>query len=258
MQIKILFLLVSSVLSACSPPLIKEVKPPSTLQQSVFDELFELEKPISQKLIVGVYSFTDQTGQRAVLDRQTSSMSSAIPQGLSSLLVQELKLAGGGEWYRVVERESIQDIINERRIVSSALGENAEEQLPQWLLPGLILTGGAVSYDRKIYDNFKGFGISSINSNSQVQSDQVGIILRAVSVQTGEVLESVYASKEVLSQVNGVSGLKILNTTTMAFEAGTASNEPVSLAVRKAIASAIFELTKRGIENDWWAVEAAS
>ena len=58
--------------------------------------------------------------------------------------------------------------------------------------------------------------------------------------------------------MNGVSGLQILNTTSMAFEARHGINEPVSLAVRKAIASAIFELTKRGIENDWWAVEAAS
>jgi len=241
-------------LTACTAGHDIKVQPPSVENQSEFSELSDLAQPISDPLIVGVYSFTDQTGQRAVLSRNTSEMSSAIPQGLNAILVQELKLAGKGGWYRVVERETISDVLNERRIVASALGAEAEQQLPNLLLPGIILTGGAVSYDRKIHEEFRGFGISSVNGNTQVQSDQVGVVLRAVSVQTGEVIETVYASKEVLSQVNSLSGLRVFNTSTLAFEVGNATNEPVSLAVRQAIASAIVELTRRGIKREWWSV----
>ena len=239
-------------LTACTTGENLKIQPPSVEKQSEFSELSDLTKPISDPLIVGVYSFTDQTGQRAVLSRNTSEMSSAIPQGLNAILVQELKLAGEGDWYRVVERETFSDVLNERRIVAAALGAEAEQKLPNLLLPGIILTGGAVSYDRKIHEKFSGFGISSVNGNTQVQSDQVGVVLRAVSVQTGEVIESVYASKEVLSQVSSLSGLRVFNTSTLAFEVGNAINEPVSLAVRQAIASAIIELTRRGIKRGWW------
>lgn len=223
--------------------------------ESLLAQDTDLEIPVSPPIIVGVYNFTDQTGQRAVLDRPTSEMSSAIPQGLSSMLVQELLTSGDGKWFRVVERETISTILNERKVVVAALGPDVEEPLQPLLLPGILITGGAISYDRKVTQRFLGLGFASINGRNEIYSDRVSVALRAVSVQTGEVLESVYVSKEVLSQMNGINVLKIVNSSTLAVEAGLVSNEPVSVAVRTAISAAVRELYVRGLARGWWRVD---
>ena len=240
------------LLTACSVPSKKNFLPAVQESFSPLDEETHRGFPTSSPLIVGVYEFTDQTGQRAVLDRPTSEMSTAVPQGLASMLVQELKAVDDGKWFRVVEREGISKILNERQIVTATLGDDG--QLQPLLLPGIIITGGAVSYDRKVVQQFSGVGFASVNTQNEVYSDQVSIALRVVSVQTGEVIEAIFVTKSVLSQVAGVNGLKILGTDTFGFEAGSVENEPVSIAVRLAIATAVEELRKRGIENEWWTV----
>jgi curli production assembly/transport component CsgG len=247
-------LLLSIVLSGCSDLNSEPITDALLENVSVLAQNTDLEVPISPRIIVGVYQFTDQTGQRAVLDRQTSEMSSAIPQGLSSMLVQELLTSGDGKWFRVVERETITAILNERQVVVAALGPDVEEPLQSLLLPGILITGGAVSYDRKVSQRFAGIGFASVNAQNEIYSDKVTVVLRAVSVQTGEVLESVYVSKEVLSQMNSINVLKIVNNSTLAIEAGMVSNEPVSVAVRTAISAAVRELFIRGLARGWWEV----
>ena len=245
-------ILVSATLSSCSALNSTPTTDAILENTSVLNIKEEVGTLKSPPLIVGVYQFTDQTGQRVVFDRPGSQQSSAIPQGLSSMLVQELLTAGNGKWFRVVERESIPAVLNERKIVVSALGPDVEAPLQPLLLPGILITGGATSYDRKVYQQFSGLGFASINGRKEIYSDRVSIALRAVSVQTGEVLESVYASKEILSQVNGINILKIVNNSTLAVEAGMVSNEPVSIAVRAAISAAVHELIVRGLEREWW------
>jgi curli production assembly/transport component CsgG len=247
-------LLLSIVLSGCSDLNSEPIADARLESESILAQNTDLEVPISPRIIVGVYQFTDQTGQRAVLDRQTSEMSSAIPQGLSSMLVQELLTSGDGKWFRVVERETITAILNERQVVVAALGPDVEEPLQSLLLPGILITGGAVSYDRKVSQRFAGVGFASVNGQNEIYSDKVTVVLRAVSVQTGEVLESVYVSKEVLSQMNSINVLKIVNNSTLAIEAGMVSNEPVSVAVRTAISAAVRELFIRGLARGWWEV----
>jgi curli production assembly/transport component CsgG len=199
-----------------------------------------------------VYSFLDQSGQRLSSDNGSSSLSTALPQGLSSILVQELQRAGGGTRYRVVERENVDALLTERRIVVASLPEKQGGQLTPLLLPGIILTGGAVSYDQSITQNLQGLGFSSVNGVNEVVKDQVGVILRAVSVKNGEVLASIHARKSVMSARSGISGLYILKNGVLALEIGGAANEPVSLAVRLAIAAAVLKLTHEGIQKGWW------
>jgi curli production assembly/transport component CsgG len=245
-----------TALVACTGPTQFEVKPPDLKEQSAASVLAELPEPKTPALIVGVYSFNDQTGQRANTEQPVAELSTAVPQGLSSLLVQELTRVGDGKYFRVVERERVDDLLNERRVVAAMLGDDAENELQSLLLPGILLTGGAVSYDRLVMQKFGGVGFASVNARSEVISDRVGIVVRAVSVQTGEVVESVYVSKEVLSQVSGINGLSIIGSDVAAAEFGIAKNEPVSLAVRMAIAAAVNEVVLRGLDRDWWEVKA--
>jgi curli production assembly/transport component CsgG len=245
--------LMSAALSACTELNSVPIASPILENASILADEVPLGIPVTPAIIVGVYQFTDQTGQRAVLDRQTSEMSSAIPQGLSSMLVQELMSSGDGKWFRVVERETIPTILNERKVVVAALPD-VEEPLQPLLLPGILITGGAISYDRKVSQKFLGLGFASVNGQKRIYSDRVSVALRAVSVQTGEVLESVYVSKEVLSQMNSINVLNVVNNSTLAVEAGIVSNEPVSVAVRTAISAAVRELFIRGLARGWWEV----
>jgi curli production assembly/transport component CsgG len=245
--------LMSAALSGCTELNSVPIADPILENTSILADEVPLGIPVTPAIIVGVYQFTDQTGQRAVLDRQTSEMSSAIPQGLSSMLVQELMSSGDGKWFRVVERETIPTILNERKVVVAALPD-VEEPLQPLLLPGILITGGAISYDRKVSQKFLGLGFASLNGQKKIYSDRVSVALRAVSVQTGEVLESVYVSKEVLSQMNSINVLNVVNNSTLAVEAGIVSNEPVSVAVRTAISAAVRELFIRGLARGWWEV----
>jgi curli production assembly/transport component CsgG len=131
---------------------------------------------------------------------------------------------------------------------------DVEEPLQPLLLPGILITGGAISYDRKVSQKFLGLGFAALNGQKKIYSDRVSVALRAVSVQTGEVLESVYVSKEVLSQMNSINVLNVVNNSTLAVEAGIVSNEPVSVAVRTAISAAVRELFIRGLARGWWEV----
>ena len=248
---KFILLLLILTLAGCSIPEL-QTKPPMVDQQSLFETLSVLPPAEGEPLVVGVYSFVDQTGQRSFSDNGGSSMSTVLPQGLSSMLVQELQRAGDASRYRVVERENVDALLTERRIVVSSLPEEQGSQLTPLLLPGIILTGGAVSYDRSVTQDLRGLGFKSINGVSEVVTDQVGIILRAVSVKNGEVLASIHTRKSVISARKGISGLYILRNGVLAFEVGGSANEPISLAVRLAIAAAVLELTHLGILKGWW------
>lgn len=240
------------LVAGCFPVPKLRTTPPMVDQQSAFETLSSLAPPNGEPIVVGVYNFVDQSGQRLVNERPVSEMSTALPQGLSSILVQELQRAADGKLYRVVERENVDALLTERRIVVASLPAEQASQLTPLLLPGIILTGGAVSYDRSVTQDLRGLGFKSVNGVKEVATDQVGVILRAVSVKNGEVLATVHARKSVMSARSGVSGLYILNNDVLALEIGGSANEPVSLAVRLAIAAAVLELTEEGIKKDWW------
>ena len=251
-KLKSTLLVATLFITGCFPVPDLMTAPPTVDQQSVFETLSSLPPSKGEPLVVGVYSFLDQSGQRLVSDRGSSNLSTALPQGLSSILVQELQRAGNGKLYRVVERENVDALLTERRIVVASLPEEQGSQLTPLLLPGIILTGGAVSYDRSVTQDLRGLGFRSVNGVKEVAIDQVGVILRAVSVKNGEVLASVHAQKSVMSARRGISGLYILIDGVLALELGGSANEPVSQAVRLAIAAAVLELTHEGIKKGWW------
>jgi curli production assembly/transport component CsgG len=244
------FIAVLSGMAACAPPELK-TEPPVLVEKSSLSALEDMKPPKSDAIFVGIYNFIDQTGQRATT-ASGSEMSTAVPQGLSSILVQELERAGSGKYYRVVERENIDSVLNERRIAAAMLGDSGESQLGTLFIPGILLTGGAVSYDRNVTQSLSGVGYASVNGRDEIVADQVGIVLRAVSVKTGEVLATVMTTKSVLSRQRGFQVLAILNEDVGALEAGGAANEPVSYATRLAIAAAVIDLTKQGMADGWW------
>ena len=89
--------------------------------------------------------------------------------------------------------------------------------------------------------------------SEQYRQDRVTVYLRAISVQTGEVLKVIYTSKTILSQAvdvglfRFVSFGKLLET-----EMGLTYNEPTQIAVSEAINKAVQGMVIEGIEDKLW------
>ena len=127
-------------------------------------ELLELP-PADKMPIVAVYGFLDKTGQRKSKDG-IASFSTAVTQGGESFLIDALKTAGQGKWFRVVERTSLDALVRERQIVRSAREDfasqedNKDKDVPTGIQPllfaGILLDGGIVGYDTNIESGGRG------------------------------------------------------------------------------------------------------
>ena len=74
------------------------------------------------KPIVAVYRFQDLTGQRKNRDN-IADFSTAVTQGANAFVIDALKTAGKGSWFRVVERVGLDNLVKERQIIRSAREE---------------------------------------------------------------------------------------------------------------------------------------
>lgn len=220
-----------------------------------FTELSDLPAP-EMKPVVAVYDFPDLTGQRKDTDNM-SSLSTAVTQGATALLIDALKNAGGGTWFTVVERNRVDDLAKERQIVRQTreeyLGDEANKLRPM-LFAGIILQGGIIGYDTNIVTGGAGARYLGIGGDTQYRKDQVTVALRAVSTETGEVIMNVQVSKTILSVGSSLSLFKFVDVGTKLVEGevGMTENEANTMAVKIAIEAAVVELIKQGKEKGYW------
>jgi len=212
--------------------------------------------PPYRRPVVAVYEFPDLTGQRNE-GGATSSLSTAVTQGGTAILIDALKNAGGGTWFTVVERNRIDNLAKERQIVRQQRdeyeGDNATKLQPM-LFAGLIVEGGIVGYDTSLMTGGAGARYLGIGGTHQYKKDQVIVSLRAVSTNTGEVILNVQISKTIYSYGNDLSVFKFVDAGTdlVEFETGMTENEANTMAVKMAIEAAVVEMIKQGIERDIW------
>jgi curli production assembly/transport component CsgG len=219
--------------------------------------LLELPPPV-RPVAIAVYGFSDQTGQFKP-NEQGQTLSRAVTQGAGSILVKALQDAGNRQWFTIVEREQLRNLLNERQIIREMreryLGEqNVNPQaLPAMLFAGVLLEGGIVSYDTNTVTGGAGAGFLGIGGRTEYRQDTVTIYLRAVSVRTGEVLTSVTASKTIASQSLGASAFRyVAFKELLEAEAGFTTNEPDQVALQQAIEKAVHGLVLGGIELKLW------
>ena len=250
-------LLLTLLLASCAskPDLDFDVR-----KQSIqYKDLTEINSPKGEPVIIAVYDFADMTGQKKPSD-SVASMSTAVTQGSYQLLIKALQDAGNGKWFRVVERTSLPSLLQERKLIRSTRqqvnGEGAEP-LPPLLFAGAYITGGIVGYDSDIKSGGIGARVLGIQANKQYRQDIVTIILRVINVQTGEVVLSTTVEKTIFSTSTGSDIFKYFDTDTMLVEveAGFARNEPVTLAVRKAIEKGVVDVINLGVEKGLWEFE---
>ena len=234
--------------------LAKQPKGPEIVPSSAH-QLLNLPPP-NTKAVVAVYNFTDKTGQRKTIDN-LASFSTAVTQGGDDILIEALRDAGRGNWFAVVERAGLDGLTRERQLIKNTRdmyeGEGANRLKPL-LYAGLILDGGIVGYDTNLRTGGAGARTLGIGMKHQYREDKVTVVLRAILVQTGEVLLNVTATKTILSTGGGTDFFKFyeLGTQLVEAESGSTENEAGTHAVRVAIEAAVYGLVIQGLERQVW------
>ena len=247
-----LFLLVN-LLSSCAS--IQPIEPPKNVSAPLVDELRNMRPP-ERKVPLAVYKFNDVTGQRKS-SASLALISSAVTQGGDMWLLQALKKAGHGEWFQVIERMELENLLKERQIIRNTRklheGDKAEKIKPL-LFAGVLLTGGIVGYDTNTETGGLGVRYLGIGISDEWRKDMVTVALRLISVQTGEVLLAVSSQKTILSTKLSATVFKFLDlgTKLLETEAGITDNESTTYAVRKAIEQALIEIIKEGEQQKLW------
>ena len=263
-NIKLLVILLPLILQGCASvalvghtgcdSIFECVDKPSIVRPT-HDKLINLPFP-NQKAVVAVYSFKDLTGQRKS-SQKMALFSTAVTQGADNYLIDALRSAGNGNWFVVVERSGLDGLTRERQLIKQTRqtydGENGNTLKPL-LFAGIIIEGGIVQYDTNIGTGGNGARYLGIGSNNQWRRDEITVSLRAILVQTGEVMINTMVSKTVLSA--GVSRDLFrfieMGTELVEVETGYSQNEAMGYATRAAIEEAVYSLVQQGLEKQLW------
>lgn len=230
------------------------VENPEVVKLPSFVKLLELP-PAKTMPVVAVYQFLDKTGQRKSVDN-IASFSTAVTQGGTEMVIDALKTAGQGKWFRVAERNGLDNLIRERQLIRSAREEVGEDPLQPLLFAGMIIEGGIIGYDTNLQTGGRGARYLGIGASRQYRQDQVTVSLRAVSTLTGEVLLNVQVKKTILSYGGSGDVFRFIEqgTELVEYESGVGQNESVTYATRTAIEAAVLEMVYQGQERGFWEI----
>jgi curli production assembly/transport component CsgG len=248
-----------AMMAGCSTvrPLGKvDIQDQPTVSKNMTKEIDRLPSPDGAPIAVAVYGFKDLTGQRK--NSQTLSLfSTAVTQGAEAYMIKTLQEAGNRQWFTVVERVGLDNLLKERQMIKQTReiyeGQNAK-LLPPLTMAGVIIEGGIIDYNSNVLTGGTGVAVFGIGPYTQYTQDQVVISLRLVSVQTGEILTTVTIEKNLLSTQDGITALKFFNQNTDSFEFDSSQsfNEPGNYALRSAIEQGVVELIKKGERQGLW------
>ncbi|KQN30300.1 curlin [Sphingomonas sp. Leaf34] len=214
--------------------------------------------PAGERVAIAVYNFADQTGQFKPSD-SVQTLSRAVTQGATSILVKALQEAGNQRWFTVIERERLDNLLRERAVIremrSAYLGERTlnRQALPPLLFAGVLLEGGIIGYDSNTKTGGAGARFLGIGGSTQYREDTVTVYLRAVSVKTGEVLSTISVRKSIASVgINANAFRFVAFKDLLELETGITYNEPDVLALQQAIEAAVYGLIVEGSVEGLW------
>lgn len=239
---------------ATQPPVDAYANAQLTPATRVTRDLVNLPEP-KGKVVAAVYAFRDQTGQYK--PAPDSSFSTSVTQGAASMLVKALKDSG---WFTPVERENLQNLLTERKIVRALeMPQDKGAQgisLPALLPASVLIEGGIVGYESNVRTGGAGARYLGIGANAQYRTDQVTINLRSIDIRSGQILNSVSTTKTVYSYELHTGVFRFVNfKDLLELEAGYTRNEPAQLCVREAIEAAVVHLIVQGLNDHVWALK---
>jgi len=217
-----------------------------------FSDLVRLPPP-KGKIVASVYAFRDQTGQYK--PSPDSSFSTSVTQGAGALLVKAMLDSG---WFVPVEREGLQNLLTERRIVRALDTAPQPSAPPNNSLAGLLpasvlLEGGVIGYESNVRTGGAGAKYLGVGASEQYRTDQVTVNLRAVDIRTGRILVSINTTKSVHSYKLGADVFAFVSfKELLEVEVGYTRNEPAQLCVLSAIEAAVIHLIVQGVRENHW------
>lgn len=218
------------------------------------NDFINLPAPVSGPMVAAVYGFADKTGQRKPSDR-LANISTAVTQGAEQYVIKALRDVGNGQWFKVVERVGLENLARERQIIRQTRESVGDETpLAPMMFAGIIVEGAIVGYDSNTLTGGIGVRYLGIGPSAQYREDIITVTMRAVSVQTGEILTSAAVTKTVVSASNNLGVFKFIEagTENIELEMGNSQNEPINHAVRLAVEAATVEMIKEGAVNGYW------
>lgn len=250
-------LLFSTVLSACAvvqEPVEVSYSAQLTPATPSTRDLLKLPSPRG-KVVTAVYGFRDQTGQYK--PSPDSSFSTSVTQGAASMLVKALTDSG---WFTPVERESLQELLTERRIVRALDGSQPDDapaiNIPALMPASILVDGGIISYESNVRTGGAGARFLGIGLSTLYRVDQVTVALRCVDIRTGQILQNVSTTKTIFSYEVRPSVFKFVNyNDLLEIEAGITRNEPAQLSVKEAIDAAVVHMIVQGVKDGNWQLE---
>jgi curli production assembly/transport component CsgG len=210
--------------------------------------------PPRGKVAVAVYGIRDQTGQYK--PAPDSSFSTAVTQGASSMLIKALKESG---WFIPVERENLQNLLTERKIVRALEmpqpAGTPPVQIPPLLAASVLIEGGITAYESNVRTGGAGARFLGIGVSTQYRVDQVTVSLRTIDIRGGQILQSVSVTKTVYAYEVHPSVFKFVNVKDLLeLEGGMTRNEPTQLCVNEAIEAGVAHLIVEGVREGHWAL----
>lgn len=232
-------------------------QPQAAKVTSSSQDLIDLPQP-GAPVAVAVYGFADQTGKFDPTDN-IQTLSRALSQGATSVLIQSLREAGGGKWFTVLEREHLDNLLKERQVITEMrqryLGERAvnPDALPSLLFAGVLLEGGVIGYDTNTLTGGAGARLLGVGAQADYRQDTITVYLRAVATKTGEVLASVVVRKTVVSAgLSGGAFRYVSYKNLLEAETGVTVNEPRTIALEQAVQKASYDLVLEGVRLNVW------
>ena len=251
------FLFISVLLlSGClTAPPKQAAKPTLMPRAQSYQDLTHLPEPAG-KLFVSVYNIQDETGQ--FKPYPASNFSTAVPQSATAMLVSALKDSG---WFIPLERQGLQNLLNERKIIRAAqengtAAVNNQRQLSSLVAANVLIEGSIIGYESNVKSGGAGARFFGIGASTQYQLDQIAVNLRVVDVNTGQVLSSVNTSKTILSYEVQAGVFRYIDyQRLLEGEIGYTTNEPVMLCVMSAIETGVIYLVNDGITRNLWSLK---
>ena len=216
-----------------------------------------MERPVA----ISLFEFPDLTGQHRPSDRY-ADFSRAVTQGGLTIVIDALKRSCAGQCFKVVERSSLKNLLQERQIIQATRAEHMGlngGKLPPLIFAGVLIEGGIVGYDSNTLTGGAGAKYLGLGGDAKHRQDVVTVGLRLVSVSTGEVLKSVTTTKTVYSVGAQAHAFRyVALDRLLEAEVGITRNEPPQLATRQAIELAIYALIMEGARDGLWSFRDAS
>lgn len=251
-------LLLTSACSSASLSVSVLTDAPQIADRTASGELLKHLPAPRQPVVLAVYNFEDKTGQHKPADN-FPEYSRAVTQGGAAMLNQALYEAGSGNWFTVLEREGLNNLVQERKIIRATRIEYTAPDgtslgnIPPLLYAGVLLEGGIVAYESNVMTGGFGARYLGIGGSTEYRRDIVTVALRAVNVQNGQIILAVNTSKTIFStSLQGGAHKFTSIDRLLEIESGVTLNEPPQFAVRQAIEMAVYSLVMEGKLHGLW------